>query len=84
MQEIACLLKLNSEEHEPVIVSSQDAETQSDPKILFDAEIQCETILKTSIAIQTLAQRKTKSKIHNTHQACPVEVSCKHPGLLVP
>ena len=82
LQEIACLLKLNSEEHGPVSVSSQDAETQSDPKILFDAEIQCQTILTRSIAIQTLAQRKTKSKNqetpmtpgtnHNINNSCPV------------
>ena len=87
MQEVASLLTINSEEHEMgntcieqelASTSSQDAETQCDLKILLDAEVQCEKILKRSIAIQTLAQRKNKSKnkkkstVHNINNSCPV------------
>ena len=66
MEEVASLLTINSKEHEMgntcieqelASMSSQDAETQCDLKILLDAEVQCEQILKRSIAIQTLAQR---------------------------
>jgi hypothetical protein len=71
LQEVASLLTINSEEHEMgntcieqelASISSQDAESQCDLKILLDAEVQCEKTLKRSIAIQTLAQRKNKSK----------------------
>jgi hypothetical protein len=70
LQEVASLLTINSEEHEMgntcveqelASTSSQDAETQCDLKILLDAEVQCEKILKRSIAIQTLKKNKSKN-----------------------
>ena len=61
---MARLLKINTAPHEDttcidnehVNSTVQDAETQFDPKVLFDAETQCETKLKRSISIQNHAQ----------------------------
>lgn len=68
MQEVASLLNcveheedITCTEHEPASLSSQDAETQCDSKVLLDAEIQCDKPIQRTIAIQTLAKRKKKS-----------------------
>jgi hypothetical protein len=58
LQEVASLLTINSEEHE-----MGNTCIDCDLKILLDAEVQCEKILKRSIAIQTLAQLKINLKI---------------------
>jgi hypothetical protein len=73
-EEVACI------ENEPASLSGKDAETQCDPKILFDAEIQCEKLVKRSIAIQTLALRKNKSRKtkqyrNNLNNSCPIATS---------
>jgi hypothetical protein len=56
LQEVASLPTINSEKHEMgntcieqelASMSSQDAETQCDLKILLDAEVQCEKNIKT-------------------------------------
>ena len=50
-------------EHSPASPLFHDAETtQCETTNLFDAETQCEKVLKRSIAIQTLAPRKRKTK----------------------
>ena len=49
-------------EHNPASVIYHDAETQCETTNLFDAETQCEKVLERSIAIQTLAPRKKKTK----------------------
>ena len=48
-------------ESEPTSSSSKDAEVQCDPKVLFDAECQCDRPFMRSTATRTLAKQKHKN-----------------------